>query len=301
MSESQPVFILGAGAIGSLWACSLAHSGVETRLIPRRVSDDSITLTLTHQGQNITQSIPQQSAKQISRITNLLICVKSYQLEQALLSVQHAVNAQSRVILLQNGMGHKELAQKHLPHAQLFLASNTHGVFRQSQHQFVHAGWGKTLLGPANINTQAPEALLAQLHQALPAVTWEADITPLLWRKLAVNAVINPLTALYDCNNGALLEHTEWRQQMHQLVIEMRPVIEYQCPALKHYDFVTEIESVAATTAMNYSSMHQDYHLGRRTEIDQISGYLLNKASEQGVVMPTHQDIYLRLTQPTES
>ena len=33
------------------------------------------------------------------------------------------------------------------------------------------------------------------------------DILSRLWRKLALNCAINPLTVLHDCRNGGLSEH----------------------------------------------------------------------------------------------
>lgn len=47
-----------------------------------------------------------------------------------------------------------------------------------------------------------PPAWLADLRQAGIAHDWSLDILSRLWRKLALNCAINPLTVLHDCRNG---------------------------------------------------------------------------------------------------
>ncbi len=42
------------------------------------------------------------------------------------------------------------------------------------------------------------------LQGVLPDVAWHNNIRAEMWRKLAVNCVINPLTALWNCPNGKL-------------------------------------------------------------------------------------------------
>jgi 2-dehydropantoate 2-reductase len=48
---------------------------------------------------------------------------------------------------------------------------------------------------------------LEDLHAAGIPHEWSTDILTRLWRKLALNCAINPLTVLHDCRNGGCWQH----------------------------------------------------------------------------------------------
>ncbi len=54
---------------------------------------------------------------------------------------------------------------------------------------------------------------------------------------------------------------------------------------------ITAMERVAADTAANTSSMRQDVRAGRRTEIDAINGYVVERANELGLEAPTNRTV----------
>lgn len=309
-TDMQTFHILGAGAIGCLWASRMSLASTQVTLVQRAVAKDNIQLTYRDEasarpGDSIACShkLTQTTSKQAQGIENLLVCVKSHQLKDALLSIQHAVSNNTRVILMQNGMGNREVAASILPDCQLFMATTTQGAFIESrstdgtQVTVVHAGLGITALGPA-YNDQsllnAPE-LCQTLQRALPDVYWHYHIDQLLWKKLAINAAINPLTAYYQCRNGELLDEGNRQSHLLRLIEEQLPVITHYCPHLAQYDLKNEILQVARATAKNYSSMYQDIASGRSTEIEAITGYLLKHARELTVELPSHLELYLAL------
>jgi 2-dehydropantoate 2-reductase len=59
--------------------------------------------------------------------------------------------------------------------------------------------------GWATLNPAVPSGSTTCTPPASPQ--WSTDILTRLWRKLALNCAINPLTVLHDCQNGGLLGH----------------------------------------------------------------------------------------------
>jgi 2-dehydropantoate 2-reductase len=303
------IHILGAGAMGALWASQLARNAFPVTIISRNAASPNLEISYQDHTDDpaireaTIQTIALRTAQQVTRLSILLVCVKTYQLEDALQSVRHAVTEQTQVVLLQNGMGNGEIAQSILPPCQLFLATTTHGAYIASRstkgHQLtvIHAGRGTTSLGPATQQQSLAHApqLCQWLQWALPDVIWHFDIERLLWKKLMINAAINPLTALFQCRNGELLDQGEREQLLIQLIEEMSPVLTYYSPELKQIDRVKEVIAIARATANNYSSMYQDLASGRETELEAITGYLLRQAQQLNIQLPSHSQLYQRL------
>jgi 2-dehydropantoate 2-reductase len=238
------------------------------------------------------------------------------------------------------------------PH--FILASNTHGVFRKSFNHFVHAGQGAIEFGivpdiagrafeagfsddivqrlerePRLSDITTPDdpsherykslrsAVAAMLLLESLDTSWKAinDVQIAMRRKLVVNAVINPLTALMGCRNGDIFTTSASHRIMKRICQEASSVfmaqaksdartrldtlvaqgIEAETIPVKRLPrglirdmLETEVLRVANTTKGNLSSMLQDIRSGRETEIDFINGYLSSLGVTYGVPMPAN-------------
>ncbi|MHB1373328.1 MAG: ketopantoate reductase family protein [Thauera sp.] len=109
-----------------------------------------------------------------------------------------------------------------------------------------------------------------------------------------MNVAINPLAALYRVPNGALLE-PPYREALDTLVREAWPVLHAEGLALDLDAALARVHAVATATAANRASMLQDVLAGRRTEIDAITGALLQMGARQGRALPTHAAIHRQI------
>jgi 2-dehydropantoate 2-reductase len=126
-----------------------------------------------------------------------------------------------------------------------------------------------------------------------------ADPDGLLWGKLAINAAINPLTALLGVENGALLERPAARVLLRELACETAAVAAALGIRLPQADPAAAAESVAQKTAANRSSMLQDIERGAPTEIDAICGAIVRAGEQAGVPTPVNRTIW-RLVKAVE-
>ncbi|NVJ60453.1 MAG: 2-dehydropantoate 2-reductase [Gammaproteobacteria bacterium] len=299
--QHQTVYISGSGAIGGLWARHLLNANYPVTFISKQLDnvENSIELKFNNLINNEvdqiqTQSIAQLSPEQTKKIKILLVCVKSYQLSTALNSIKHAIDSNSQVILFQNGMGNLEIAKQLIPEAKLFLASNTHGANRTSDFCVTYAGAGKTLVGPAtnSQSTAGISSFIDALNNALPPVIWTQNIQDHLWEKLAVNAVINTLTARYQCPNGDLIKNPDLLLKLKQLVLELEQLYGQLGKQTIADNIQTNVSNIASLTAKNKSSMLQDRMNQRPMELDAISGYVLTQAKTAGISMPLLTELH---------
>jgi 2-dehydropantoate 2-reductase len=220
----------------------------------------------------------------------LLVTTKAYDVATAVESIAHRLAPAGQVLVLANGMGFAEDLAAACPGISPYFGTTTEGAHRSARGHIRHAGQGSTLIGRSG--QAMPPAWFAAWRRVTADCSWEAAIELALWRKLAINCAINPMTALHDCRNGDLLARSPLRHQVAALCREIAEVSEaagFSPVARALHDAVL---TVIRGTAANYSSMQQDLHAGRRTEIDYITGYLLRVASDLGIDAPANRALF---------
>ena len=289
--------ILGAGSLGSLWACRLARAGKPVRLIlrtPQRLQSYEAAggLTLVEQGLPGTFAIDAETLDADTPIRRLLLACKAYDAEKAVASIAHRLTPDAELILLQNGLGSQDEVAARVPQARCIFASSTEGAFREKDWQVNFAGHGFNWLGdPAR--PLAPNWLDDLADAGIPH-EWTPDILTRLWRKLALNCAINPLTVLHDCRNGGLSEH---HCEIATLCAELAELLEISGQPQASEGLASEVERVIHATAANYSSMYQDVRNGRRTEIHYLLGHACRSATRHGKTLPHLERLYRRLVE----
>lgn len=286
------ITIVGPGAIGSLWACKLHQAGHNVSLCSRSTSKHfSIKLD------NLPEiSFHNNDVLRLQQTDVLLITVKSWQVESALLPLLDKIDPKTILLFMHNGMGAVDTLQSHISHFPITLATTTHGALKPSTNQVLHTGNGQTQIGAYNDLGQQCSFLADVFNHALPNTEWNSNISTALWNKLAINCAINPLTALHQCKNGALAQ-PQFQSEIQEIVTELVQVMKANHIQVDEKSLLTTIYNVINATAENYSSMHQDIHHKRNSEIDFITGYLLKVAAKQHIELPRNLALYESIKQ----
>ena len=299
--------ILGAGSIGTLFGFYLQKAGVHIELIKR----DAFAGNLPHstcvnihlQGsKSINSTIDSEesicfkhfrpSEASIKSINHLLIATKAHQTDQALAPIIPYLTDSPTVLVLQNGMGGVDLVSKLVPAARILVGSTTEGANRPQPERLVHAGIGTTWIGSLEpMHQHLAQELVSDWQKLSLDINFDPHINQRLWQKLAINCAINPLTVLFNCNNGALLENPEALALMQQICDEVTEVIARQPDLTADSGLFDTAKQVAEKTSANISSMLQDARAGRETEIDFINGFIEHKAGVLG--LPCHTNAQL--------
>lgn len=283
--------VVGQGAMGLLAASRLALSGQAVSLWLRQPTAISITFQ-SHQ----LHFKPADAA-----LNAVLVPVKSYDVLAAVQSLLPALTAQAQIILTHNGMGTIEQVLPLLaPQQGLWFLTTTHAALKQGS-ELLHTGLGQSIMAPLNNAANVQSAAVQQAMQhALGPVQLTDDIQPFLWQKLAINAVINPLTALYNCRNGAL-SGLSFQSQLQAIVQEVCQVAAATGVSLPYQQTLAKVQHVIANTADNFSSMQQDVLHRRRTEIWAINGYIVQQAQQWQLPVPLNLQLLQRVLQVQQS
>ena len=283
--------VLGAGAMGCLFAAGLTAGGCDIHLLLRRrneITDNTIRVDAGELQHSYTVSLDDSTGT--SPIQHLLVCTKAYDMVSAVQGVRHRLTPETPLVLAANGMGYLEAIEALLPNNPIYCCLSTEGAYRRAPLHICHAGQGQNWLGSPS-RLPRPDWFVHWQSGPLEC-HWQDDILSAQWHKLALNCAVNPLTALHRCSNGALLRQPELKQQLSQLIEEISLIsaaagFDNTAASLRN-----QAEAVITNTAANRSSMLQDVEAGRSTEIDYITGYLLRTAERLGVNAPLNRKLY---------
>ena len=274
---SETWHILGVGSIGGLFAHRLHQGGANVRLLSHstEASSRAISVKTAHSTQSLTFDC--SNLDDSSNISNLLITSKSWAAGSALRRIRHRIGDHTTIVAMMNGMQHIEDIQEVAPECTLFLATTTAGCHRAGE-QWIAAGEGKTLVGHPDIRPRP--SWFGTWQKGIPSLEWCNDINERLIEKVAINACINPLTAVHGVKNGALLDEP-YQTESTQIIAEVADIL----TELGHPELAARldqtVQTVMADTAENTSSMLSDVMAGRRTEVDSIVGWLLQQSERE--------------------
>lgn len=279
------VQIMGAGSLGSLVGGILSEGGLETHLVARESHVDAVNQDgLMVIGDLEFTSKPSASVEPRDSDATL-VTVKSYATETAAKALSK-VNP-GIVASLQNGMGNEDTLSRHLE--RVLAGTTTYGAYLQEPGVVECTGIGGVDLGaPGGGGSAFASELVKTFNNAGLNTNYREDMPPRLWSKLAVNAGINPVTALTRLKNGDAVVNAE--EIIQAAAHEAGRVAEEHGFDLG--EVADEAVRVAEETAENESSMLQDVRRCRRTEIDAINGYIVGESDDMGVATPVNQVLY---------
>ncbi|QHT60335.1 2-dehydropantoate 2-reductase [Paenibacillus lycopersici] len=294
--------VVGAGAIGLLYAARLAMAGEEV-LVVTRTDEQAQSLMkkgLLFKDASGAEHGLRMAAQPVSRFSAaggppafapgcVLLAVKQPHISEELLrGLRRIVPAGVPLLALQNGIGHLERLRDALPHSAVYAAITTEGALRPDMRSVIHTGIGQLTFGgwtPDNLSegdSDAQKMLLhALIHAGIQAIL-SNDMKDQVFLKLLINAVVNPLTAIFQVKNGELPRDAYRARMMRALHDESVAIL--RAAGMAGHDGLWErLLEVCAATAANESSMLRDVRAGRATEISWINGGIIRYAERLGL------------------
>jgi 2-dehydropantoate 2-reductase len=289
MTDTQESwYILGAGAIGCLWAAYWRAENIPVVLI-EQLPSNCLTVELsvadTSSAYQVETTTTDLLLKSNTAIRRLLISTKAQHTKPALARLLPLISDDATILVVQNGLAVFDLQQQ-FAKQQVFAGVTTDGAFRTGPRQVTHAGIGTTTIGA--LGKHSTETLLTQLPTQGLAIKPCDDIERRLWHKFAINCAINPLTVKYQCKNGQLLNLAEANSELHTLCHEILLINSSLKPAEWFETLESDVQTVLELTGNNINSMLQDVRKGRETEIDQLNSLLSKKAKKLGIPCPVN-------------
>jgi 2-dehydropantoate 2-reductase len=284
--EFDKIFILGAGAIGSVLGASLSKRN-DVTIIGNKAHVDAVNSTGLSISGDLNETFHVLADTQIREIpqrTLIFLTTKAYDSEEAVNGVKRLLKKDTVILVLQNGLGNEEIVKRTVDGKAKVLRGIT-----AMAAEFFKPGEVKYWKGETVIEQDVVAKKIAEILNAnnLKTVLVE-DMKDRVWTKAVVNSVVNPLTAIFGVRNREV--GTESLATVrHRIVEECVHVGKTEGVTFpKHLKQEIDREILNYT---NFSSMYQDLKKGKKTEIDFLNGKIVELGRKHDIPTPVNETL----------
>jgi len=295
--EWPAIAVMGAGAVGCYFGGMLARAGAPVTLIGRPQQVDALARAgLWIESPAFREFVPVAASADPAAAREaelVLLAVKTLDTPGAARALAPHLAPGAMVVSLQNGVDNARqirgyLAQRIIP-AVVYVSAEMMGPGRVK-----HNGRGDLIIGTPRGESPGPELddLAALFSRAAVPCRVSANIEADLWAKLTMNCAFNAISALGRARYGRIATHQAARAVMEQAVLETMAVARADGVDMAMHDLVAAADRLAEAVPAALSSTAQDIHLGKRTEIDDLNGYVVRRGAALGVPTPVNQTLH---------
>jgi 2-dehydropantoate 2-reductase len=292
------IAVYGAGGIGGYFGGRLAESGADVHFIARgrhlQALREHGLMVRSVQGDFQVRAPATDDPSEVGPCEFVLFCVKTFDTDDAAARLGPMIGDGTAVVSLQNGVENEEK----LAHAvgDGHVMGGAAFIFAQIAGPGVIAHTG----GPATITfgeldgreSARAKRLLASCQQAGIAAELSATIQTVLWAKLAFICAQAGLTAAVRLPIGDIRSAPSAWAAFGRLVAEVCAVAKAEGTSVPPAAQQRALDLAQAAEPGSFSSLHDDLVAGRRMELEALHGFVVRRAAEHGLAVPTTQAVY---------
>ena len=285
----DPVYIIGAGAIGKVLAVCLINDGKEVVLLRGSVDNGE-----SHK-ENIRVMLPSQEIIEaevtIDTLSNrrsleglTVLCNKSYGNAALAVALKDKIGC-SPLVLLQNGLGVEQVFMDFpsVYRCVLFATSQPVSDTKLNFKPVAVSPIGRVIGG----DETSLGHIAALLNTPYFGFRAERDIQPIIWKKAIVNSVFNSVCPLLETDNGIFHRNPQALQIAESLVAECLCVAEGQGINLNRAEVMDSLLLISRSSDGQFISTLQDIRNHRPTEIATLNLAIAGMAATEQAIIQT--------------
>jgi 2-dehydropantoate 2-reductase len=295
--------IIGAGAMGSLFASHLADGGADVWVFDQwsehidAIREHGLIVRLDGTDRKVRMNAT-TDAQAAGVCEAVLVMVKYHQTKAAIRDAAPMIGPETTVVTLQNGLGNVEIIAAAHPNNRIVfgLTTLTSEMLGPGRIEASFSSRGETYLWPAD---RRPDGAVDRFCALLVAgginATPAPDIELRIWKKLIVNCCLNTMCAITGLSVGKLTEQAISWSLLDAIADEISDVAATKNIPLDRQSARAFLRHVADEARAHYPSMLIDVRNKRRTEIDCLNGAVLREAASLGILTPYNQTLYTEI------
>ena len=293
------IAIIGAGAMGSVYAALMADSGLNVFAIDRwaehieAINASGLRLEGASGDRTVTSITAATSLDDIAPCDLYIIATKADGVADAAKLVSTHMRDDSLVLTIQNGLGAGERIAQHMDTGNVLLGvAEGFGASMKGAGHAHHNNMKQIRIGEMNGGeTERLDALVALWRNAGFNANGFGDIHQLIWEKFLCNVFLSAPCTVFECQIKGILDNPE---NLEVALGCMREA--YLAGKAKGINFSfddPDAYAISFASAMPEAnpSMRLDHLAQRKSEIDAINGMVPVVCAEEGLSAPYNQTL----------
>jgi len=292
------ILIVGAGAIGSLYAAHLARVAEVWALVRREEHARSINergIRVTGHNEFHAELKATSKPAELPEFDFGIVATKASQTREAFAPVAHLFR-RGAVLSAQNGLGGEEIVASLMPQGHVIRGTTFMSGTRFADDHVHYELNTPTWMGPFE-PSGTPFAMVEELAALVNASGLKAealrDARPAQWSKLIFNASVNSVSALTELPHSphfaAVAEFSDLGHLLRALIEEGKSVA--AALGIELHEDPWAMNCIGAQTN-HPPSMLYDVRHRCATEVDFLGGAIAREAQRAGVPAPLHAALY---------
>ncbi|PWT75291.1 MAG: hypothetical protein C5B46_02790 [Proteobacteria bacterium] len=289
-------YMIGSGAMGSVYGGLLKDAGFDVTLIdPRvdhveRIQREGLIVEGVR-GRHRVRLPALTSHTGLSKARFAVIFTDTNSTRDAARTAAEVLEPEGFALTLQNGIGNVEALVEALGKGGVVagVTMNSGALLEAGRVSYTNAGL--TSIGELDgRSTTRIEEVARMLNQAQIETRVIDDPMSQIWTKFVLNCAINPLTAITGLRSGEMYRTPEVNALQDRVLDEILMVVERKGIRLAEPDIRKKIKA-HCRIRYNRPSMMQHVERGQQTEIDALNGALVREAKALGLAVPYNEAV----------
>ena len=282
----QPIYIIGAGAIGKALAVFLQETGKEVELLRGSIQDGNTSRERIKV--EMADGTRHDSTITIATLDNfpvlngiIVLATKSFG-NVRLAKILKAKTGDSPIVLLQNGLGVEQpFMDEQFPAVYRCVLFVTGQLINQQTVRFKPVS--ACPVGIERGRMQQLTELVEQLSTPFFQFKAEENIQPIIWKKAIVNCVFNTVCPLLEVDNGIFHRSEEARQIARRIIVECTTIAITKGITLEAAEVENSLLQISRLSDGQEISTLQDIRNKRETEIETLNPAVVRIAESLGM------------------
>ncbi|CAA9548884.1 MAG: 2-dehydropantoate 2-reductase [uncultured Thermomicrobiales bacterium] len=291
------IAVIGAGAMGGVWAARLAAAGEEVTVVDvstevvGAINADGLVVEGKDGGTETARVYATGDPAEVGPVDAAFFFVKAHHTAGAAALARPLVGPATTVVSLQNGWGNADTLAGVFPPERLALGVTYHSAKVLAPGRVAHTAVGPTFLGPYADGAagDGAEAIGAAMAAAGIETTVSAGVKTEVWKKLILNCATLPTSSLTRLQTGNLGQPGPLLDLLDAVAAEATAVANAKGYEIDIKERLETIHGLLGRGGAGKASMLQDVEAGHKTEIEVINGAIVRAAVETGIDAPLNR------------